>query len=154
MQTIKNKYQKSETVKQLENLIFDFRKKRDGANAVKKYYSDHNATELEKCIIHYTIFRGWQAEKVVSMGRITYKGGENPIFIRNNNTSGQADISLTVSGRSIKVEVKCKWTKDRYQNEAQKKYQRKIEKAGGIYLIIREFSDFKTFLDNYIQNLR
>jgi hypothetical protein len=55
-------------------------------------------------------------------------------------TPGTADISLTLkNGLSVKVEVK--WGKDR-QSEAQKKYQAKIEKSGGIYLIIHKFEEF------------
>ena len=146
------KYRKSNSIKELENMVFEFRKKRDGEKAVKKYYFDRKATELEECIIHYTLcFNGCFAEKICSMGRSISKDG-NFIFVPNNNTTGQADLSLTIVGKSIKVEVKCKWTRDRYQNKAQKIYQRQIEKAGGIYLLVREFSEFKNWFDNYVKN--
>ncbi|GEM_PF-5208880 len=133
-------------------MVFEFRKKRDGSKAVKKYYFDRKATELEECIIHYTsCFNGCFAEKICSMGRSVEKDGKF-IFVPNNNTTGQADLSLTILGKSIKVEVKCKWTRDKYQNKAQKNYQRQIEKAGGIYLLVREFSEFKIWFDNYVIN--
>ncbi|WP_312090365.1 hypothetical protein [Chryseobacterium sp.] len=146
------KYEKSNEIKELENMVFEFRKKRDGSKAVKKYYFDRKATELEECIIHYTsCFNGCFAEKICSMGRSVEKDGKF-IFVPNNNTTGQADLSLTILGKSIKVEVKCKWTRDKYQNKAQKNYQRQIEKAGGIYLLVREFSEFKIWFDNYVIN--
>lgn len=152
MKSIITKYKKSIAIKELENMVFEFRKKRDGDNAVKKYYFDRKATELEECIIHYTFcFNGCFAEKICSMGRSVEKSGSY-IFVPNNNTTGQADLSLTILGKSIKIEVKCKYTRDQYQNQAQKKYQKQIERAGGIYLLIREFSEFKNWFDNYVQN--
>ena len=54
-------------------------------------------------------------------------------------TKGSADISATIQGKSIKIEIK--WGKDR-QSPAQAKYQAEIEKAGGIYLIIHTFDEF------------
>lgn len=140
-------YLKSNEVKELENLVFDYLKARK-KDVVKKYYSDATAPGLEKMIIIYTFLKGHHAEKVTSMGRQILDNG-NPVFVRNNNTTGQADLSLIVKGKAIKVEVKCKWTKDRYQNQAQKRYQKKVESAGGIYLIIRDFAQFKYWFDNY-----
>lgn len=150
MNTTTPLYQKSNAIKELENLVFDFRKRRDGKSAVKKYYFDRKATELEECIIHYTLcFNGCYAEKICSMGRTISKDGIC-IFVPNNNTTGQADLSLTILGRSIKVEVKCKWTRDKYQNKAQKIYQKQIEKAGGTYILVRDFSEFKNWFDKYV----
>lgn len=143
-------YMKSDEVRALENLCDNFRKRKN-PDAPKKYYTDKTAPELEKCIINYTFLMGHFAEKVQSMGRTIYK--DNPIYVRNSNTTGQADLALIVEGKAIKVEVKCKWTKDRYQNEAQKKYQKRVERAGGIYIIIREFAEFKNWFDIYLKKL-
>lgn len=54
-------------------------------------------------------------------------------------TVGTADISATIRGRSVKIEVKI--GRDR-QSEAQKRYQASIEAAGGIYYIARNIDDF------------
>lgn len=143
------KYEKSDEVRELESLIFNFKKNKNQV-LEKKYYSDKTAPELEKCIIHYAFYRGFFAEKIQSMGRQIIKD-EKAVFVRNNNYTGQADISLIIAGLSVKIEVKCKWTKDRYQNEAQKKYQRQVERAGGVYLIIRDFAEFKKWLDSFIE---
>ena len=141
-------YLKSEAIKELEIKCDEYRKQRN-PTAKKKYYSDKTAPELEKCIINYTHLKGHFAEKIQSMGRTIFK--DQPIYVRNSNTTGQADLSLIVYGKAIKVEVKCKRTGDRYQNEAQKRYQRKVERAGGIYIIIRDFAQFKYWFDNYLK---
>lgn len=141
-------YTKSEAVKELEVMCDKYRKQRN-PEAKKKYYSDKTAPELEKCIINYTILKGHFAEKVQSMGRTIFKG--EPIYVRNSNTTGQADLSLIIDGKAVKVEVKCRWTKDRYQNAAQKRYQKKVERAGGIYVIIRDFAGFKSWIDNFLK---
>jgi hypothetical protein len=54
-------------------------------------------------------------------------------------TVGTADISATIRGRSVKIEVKI--GRDR-QSDAQKRYQASIEAAGGIYYIARNIDDF------------
>ena len=154
MATIKEKglkttYTKSAAVKELERMCDEYRKQRN-PEAKKKYYSDRTAPELEKCIINYTILKGHFAEKVQSMGRTIFKG--EPIYVRNSNTTGQADLSLIINGKAVKVEVKCKWTGDRYQSEAQKRYQKNVERAGGIYIIIRDFAQFKSWIDNFLKN--
>lgn len=149
------KIKKSDAIKELEIMVHEYRTKKD-PSAVKKYYSEKNATELEKCIILYCELKkriGFKvfATKVETMGR-QILGNGTAVFVRNNNYSGKADISLIIQGQSIEVEVKCKYTKDRYQNEAQKRYEKRVIQAGGIYWLIREFSEFKTKIDNYLYN--
>ena len=54
-------------------------------------------------------------------------------------TKGSADISATIQGKSVKIEIK--WGNDR-QSPAQAKYQAEIVQAGGIYLIVHTFDQF------------
>ena len=63
-------------------------------------------------------------------------------YIPGTGTNGTADISATIKGKSIKIEVK--FGKD-VQFEAQKEYQRSIEKAGGMYYIAKDFETFYQF---------
>jgi hypothetical protein len=56
-------------------------------------------------------------------------------------TKGSADISATIYGRSVKIEVKIR---DK-QSPDQKSYQLKIEKAGGYYWLVRSFPEFLNF---------
>jgi len=64
-------------------------------------------------------------------------------------TKGTADISATIRGRSVKIEVK--YGKDR-QSDDQKRYQQQIETAGGIYIIVRNMDEFIEWFDEFIQN--
>jgi hypothetical protein len=61
---------------------------------------------------------------------------------------GTADISATIHGKSVKIEIKV--GKDR-QSEAQKRYQEQVERAGGVYIVIRDFDQFEAWY-NAISN--
>jgi hypothetical protein len=114
-------------------------------------YTDKTANGLTRCIIDYLEFNGCQAERISTTGRmvdntktftnvigITKQIGQKK-WIKGSGTKGSADISATINGKSVKIEVKI--GKDR-QSEHQKKYQESIEKSGGIYLIAKSFEDF------------
>ena len=114
-------------------------------------YTDKTANGLTRCIIDYLEFNGCQAERISTTGRmvdntktftnvigITKQIGSKK-WIKGSGTKGSADISATINGKSVKIEVKI--GKDR-QSEHQIKYQQSIEKSGGIYLIAKSFEDF------------
>lgn len=114
-------------------------------------FTDKNANGLTKAIITFLKLHGWQAERISNTGRyiddsrivtdiigIQRKIGSGK-YIKGTGTNGTADISATIKGRSVKIEVKI--GKDR-QSEAQIKYQVDIERAGGIYLIAKDFESF------------
>lgn len=63
------------------------------------------------------------------------------------NNGGAADIKAMIRGRAIEIEVK--YGKD-VQSELQKKYQKKIEAGGGIYIIVKTWDDFIMQIDNYL----
>lgn len=118
-------------------------------------YSDKTANGLTKCIIDFIRLSGGQAERTSTTGRFIDKRVQftdvtgrtreigNAQWIHTSGTRGSADISAVIGGRAVKIEVKIK---DR-QSEHQKLYQDAIQKAGGIYLIIRSFSEFKAWYD-------
>jgi hypothetical protein len=119
-----------------------------------KSYSDKTANGLTRCIIDFLKLSGWQAERINTMGRpidnrqivTDVLGNRRQIgsiqWISSGVTPGSADISATIAGRSVKIEVKCKATGDHYQSEGQKLYQKQIEAAGGLYCIARDFQSF------------
>jgi len=119
-------------------------------------WNDNGANALTKSIIAFLQFSGCQAERINTMGvyRKKYRtdgvemGGQ---WTKGTGTPGSADISATIRGRSVKIEVK--YGKDR-QSDAQKVYQKMIEDAGGVYYISRTFDDFIEFYDNFIANLK
>lgn len=113
-------------------------------------YSDKTANGLTKMVIDWITLNGGQAERISNMGRyidsskvVTNVLGQrikigSGKFIPGAGTNGTADISAIFKGKSVKIEIKMK---DK-QSEAQKKYQESVERAGGIYYIVRSFDDF------------
>jgi hypothetical protein len=118
-------------------------------------WQDNSANALTKSICGFLQMSGCQAERINTMGvyRKKYRtdgvemGGQ---WTKGTGTPGSADISATIRGRSVKIEVK---QKDK-QSEVQKQYQQDIEQAGGVYIIFRNFDDFIEFYDNFIANLK
>lgn len=122
-------------------------------------YKDNSTNGLTKCVIKFIELSGWQAERISSTGRYidnstTFTdvvGFKRQIgrgkYIKGTGTNGTSDIKAVIHGRSISIEIK--YGKDR-QSEAQKKYQESIERAGGIYIIIKDFDSFLEWYDGFI----
>ena len=131
-------YNKPEAIKKLEQVT-------------GQKHRDDTANGLTKCIIGYLRYKGWQAERINTMGvpldtrrEVTdIMGHRRTIggltWRPSGNTVGSADISATINGRSVKIEIKA--GRDR-QSPAQRQYQRQVEQAGGVYYIARNFTDF------------
>jgi hypothetical protein len=153
---------KKDLQKLLQNLEIEHFEKKYPNFPVKyspaRSYDDNTANGLTKCIIAFLNFNGWQAERVSNMGRPvdqrrTVKdvlGRERQIgsmkWIPGSGTKGTADISATIKGRSVKIEVKI--GADR-QSEAQKAYQANVEMAGGVYVIARSFDEFMEWYEQF-----
>ena len=117
----------------------------------KPKYSDTTANGLTKCIVDFLQMNGCQAERISVEGRVidsrkTYTDaiGRNRTIgtvkrIKSSSQVGSADISATIAGKSVKIEVKI--GKDS-QSSKQKQYQDQIESAGGSYLIAKNFQEF------------
>jgi len=117
----------------------------------KTMYKDSTANGLTKAICDFINYQGYQAERINTMGTAREKkttAGKviGVTWTKGTSTAGSADISATIKGRSVKIEVKIK---DR-QSEAQKRYQEHIEKAGGIYKIFRDFDSFVEWYENFV----
>ena len=144
---------KPEAIRQLEAELFEIKKKKYPNNPylTKHEYTDKTANGLTRAIIDFVKLRGGQAERISTTGRPIDRrqkytdaiGMQRVIgsieWIKGTGTNGSADISATIAGKSVKIEVKI--LKDR-QSEAQKQYQADIEKAGGIYYIAKDFTSF------------
>lgn len=114
-------------------------------------YTDKTANGLTKCIIHFIQLTGGQAERINCTGRAidnrkTYTDTlgrcrtiGSVAYIKTTGQRGTADISATIKGKSVKIEVKI--GNDR-QSDAQKQYQKSIEASGGIYIIAKTFEQF------------
>ncbi len=117
-------------------------------------YSDKTSNGLTKAISDFLRFNSHQVERISVTGRYIKDkptklmagdvagmvpenvGGK---WIKSSMTRGSADISATIQGLSVKIEVKI--GRDR-QSEAQKEYQRQVESAGGLYVIATSFNQF------------
>ena len=126
-------------------------------------YSDRSSNGLTKCIVDWINLNGFQAERINSMGRridnretnIDAMGFSRTIgslqWIKSAGQVGTADISATIKGRAVKIEVKCAATGDKYQSQKQKEYQQHIENAGGTYIIARTFEQFYQWYKEFIK---
>jgi hypothetical protein len=128
----------------------------------KTDWTDNSANALTKCVIAWIQFMGGQAERISSQGQYR-EGAKIPVgsgimahtkqlpgkWTPGQSTKGTADISATIRGRSVKIEIK---QKDK-QSEAQKQYQQAIENAGGVYIIVRNFDDFVIWYNDFISKI-
>ena len=124
-------------------------------------FTDKTANGLTKCIITFLKLLLWQCERINTMGRpidntrvVTDCIGRkrrigSVTWIPSGVTKGSADISATIAGKSVKIEVKMK---DK-QSEAQRKYQEDVEAAGGVYIIVRTFDEFLQWYDKFIEEV-
>jgi len=117
----------------------------------KTKFTDKTANGLEKAVCAFIKLQGYQAERIKNTGRVidntktftdavgfTRRIGSVE-YIKGTGTNGTSDISATIKGMSVKIEIKI--GKDR-QSEAQKIYQANIERAGGKYFIVHTFEEF------------
>ncbi|MBS3776882.1 MAG: hypothetical protein KGY70_16915, partial [Bacteroidales bacterium] len=147
--------QSTKSIKKLKKLYLEKHREShpnlpEGARVPPKF-TDKDANSLTKCIIEYIRMTGGQAERISVTGRridrrktftdaVGYKRQIGRVqWAKSNMKKGSADISATIRGRSVKIEVKI--GSDR-QSQAQKDYQREVEQAGGIYMVVRSFDDF------------
>ena len=120
-------------------------------------WNDNSANTLTASIEFYINATGNQAERIsnqgqyregkkiqVGTGEIAYTKQLPGKWTPGQGTKGTADISATINGKSVKIEVK--YGRD-VQSDAQKQYQQKIETAKGIYYIARDFDTFVEWYD-------
>ena len=113
-----------------------------------KTFSDKTANGLTKALILAIQLQGGQAERISTTGRYIddskivtdVVGRQRKLgtgkWIKGSGRKGSADISSTIRGRSLKIEVKIGRDK---QSDEQIEYQQEIEDSGGIYIIAKEF---------------
>lgn len=124
---------------------------------------------MTKAIISYLRLNGWMAQRTGTMGRRIdnrkvvkdvmgrmYEIGSIE-WIKGTGTRGKADISATIAGRMIEIEVKNEATKDKMRPE-QQVYKTTIEASGGVYFVAVSFEAFVDWFEatyqrnpNYIQ---
>ena len=111
-----------------------------------------NANSLTGAILNYIRYNGSHAERVNNIARQVKSKSGAMVHIPSANFKGTADIHAVkkillpplsalkyqIYGQFVAIEVK---QKDK-QSEAQKYYQECVTKAGGVYMIVRNFDEF------------
>lgn len=122
-------------------------------------YLDTSSARLTRAVIDFLRLSGCQAERINTTGRpidrrrtyVDVCGNVRQIggieWIPTAGQRGSADISAVIDGRAVKIEIK----QNDLQSPAQKVYQENIEKAGGIYLIVRSFQSFYDWYQEFIK---
>lgn len=125
-------------------------------------YIPNTANGLQYCIIDWLEFDGQQGEPIKVKGTmvdntkvVTDVLGSRRIvgsvdWTKSTMTKGSADISATIEGRSIKIEIKI--NTDR-QSQNQKEYQQSIERAKGVYVIIKTLGGWAEWYSRYKASL-
>lgn len=116
----------------------------------RRKYSDATANSLTACVIDWIKLNGGQAERVSNEGRVidqrkivtNHMGQQRQIGsitrIKGSGRRGTSDVHSTISGRSVKWEIKMR---DK-QSDAQRSYQAEVEAAGGKYFVVHSFREF------------
>lgn len=111
----------------------------------------NSANALTKSVIKFLQLSKHQAERISNEGRVINTTSQYTDVlghvkttggykrIPSSMTKGTADISATIKGYSVKIEIK--YGKDRVSKE-QLKYQLDVRSAGGQYWLVRTFDDF------------
>lgn len=149
-----DRYIKSPSVELLERMEADIFRKRHPqmpeAAITPIRHRDDLANGLTKCVIRFLQLKGWQAERINTTGRpidtrrrFDVCGCQRQVgslrWVYSTSTVGSADISATVAGCSVKIEIKV--GRDR-QSARQKAYAEAVERAGGLYVVASTFEEF------------
>jgi hypothetical protein len=147
---------KSPAIKELENLAVNVAKKKYPSLPLSHFiatrkYSDNSANALTKSVIDFIKLSGHFAERINTTGTlrdnrqiVTNCIGQTrqigrAVWTKSGSTNGSADIHSLINGKAVYIEIK--YGND-FQSEAQKLFEQNVTKAGGIYLIVRDFQSF------------
>jgi len=131
---------------------------KDGHYAPPPYPKVNTANGLTKYICNFLMWHEHRATRINSTGRLIDGLEKQPSgailttkkWIPGSTRKGTADISATIRGRSVMIEIKI--GKD-FQKPKQKDYQAQVEKAGGQYWIVKSFDDFFNQYQKFIQTI-
>jgi hypothetical protein len=109
---------------------------------------------LTKFILNYVNWTGYRATRISSAGRYIeaknaqgHKIANGGMFIPSTTRKGTADISCTINGRSVMIEIKIGNDKP---SDFQLREQAKECAAGGIYEFISTPEEFFVLYDSLI----
>lgn len=114
----------------------------DGHYCQPKYPDVRKANGLTLAISNFVNWNGYRATRISTTGRQV--GGK---WIYGNTRKGTADLSLTIKGRAIMIEIKV--GADR-ASEYQLAEQAKERAAGGIYEFVSTMEQFLDLYDKFV----
>lgn len=143
--TPKARYIKPASVKQLENDVLELKKlKYPGQPYLcKKSLRDDTANSLTACIQEWAKVNNAFCQRQNSQGQWDVRLGR---YRHSGTTKGIADLLILWNGITIHVEVKINRDK---QSKVQKDVQDSIERAGGIYIIVKSYNNFLEQIKKY-----
>jgi hypothetical protein len=111
-------------------------------------YTDKTANGLTKCIKDFCDMSGILCDRTGSEGR--FRPGKSVVDVIGRtrvmkgtwlpgNNVGQGDLQIVMKGKIYSVEIKI--GRDS-QSEVQKDFQARLERAGGIYTVVKDWDDF------------
>ena len=141
----------------------DFRLKYPQAYASGHYFKAKpppagKANGLTQMIVNFLMWSGHRATRIAASGRIIKEGKRQPsgISLQTNKwipgptRKGAADISATIHGRAVMIEIKV--GRDR-PSEYQLREQALERNAGGQYEFISTFEQFIEWYDSFLLTL-
>lgn len=110
---------------------------------------------LTKFIVDFLKFEGWRATRINVSGRLIEQPEKQPSgvilgtkkWMHSSTRKGTADVSATIKGRSVMIEVKVGKDKPR---EAQLEEQARERAAGGIYEFVYTPDEFLELYDKIL----
>lgn len=117
----------------------------DGHYTAPKYPDVRKANGLTLAICNFVNWNGYRATRISTTGR--QLGGK---WIYGTTRKGTADISLTLKGRAVQIEIKV--GNDR-ASEHQIKEQAKERAAGGVYEFVGCMDQFISFYDEFLSRV-
>ncbi len=113
---------------------------------------------LTRMILYFLKWEGWRATRINTMGRLVdgpqkQDSGISLVtkkFIPSTTRKGTADISATIKGRSVMLEIKISGDTRRPEQLREQELERA---AGGVYEFISTPEDFFTWYDEFILSL-
>ena len=102
---------------------------------------------LTRAVINYLTWYGHNADRTGTQGRMIKDKAGNYKRINSANRKGTADVSATILGRAVKLEIKVGRDKP---SEHQLREQARERAAGGVYQFVYGFDQFITWYENFI----
>lgn len=132
----------------------------DGHTYAKQKTPDFtNTNHLSSAIRSWIDWHGGQADQYNVQGRVittpdkkTITGeviAGKSVMIKSSATRGATDITGTFRGRSLKIEVKNKYTKDTIKSH-QEKYKQKALQSGALHLYATDMATFIHWWDEVV----